>query len=157
MFDVDAVSEISGRVDGRSHAIDITVVAVITATTASRVRDLPSRVVVYLLLAGGLFAGLGYRQVWARMVCGLGAGVAALTSSALMQARRRIGAGPLRELFGFLAGPTAGAVRWRGCWYARSTRPRCISPTARPTGPSTASMVLATQWPATRCCGYSPS
>jgi membrane-associated phospholipid phosphatase len=31
-----------------------------------RVRDLPARVVVYLLLAGRLFAELGYAQVWRR-------------------------------------------------------------------------------------------
>ncbi|WP_433685439.1 IS4 family transposase [Nocardia sp. CA-119907] len=79
-----------------------------------RVRDLPSRVVVYLLLAAGLFAELGYRQVWARMVAGLGPSVAAPTSSALAQARRRLGVEPLRELFGLLAGSAVGAVRWRG-------------------------------------------
>ncbi len=36
-----------------------------TCRVQRRVRDLPSRVVVYLLLAGGLFADLGYSQVWA--------------------------------------------------------------------------------------------
>ncbi|GAA3222080.1 transposase domain-containing protein [Nonomuraea helvata] len=36
-----------------------------------RVRALPSRVVVYLLLAAGRFAGMEYRQVWARLVAGL--------------------------------------------------------------------------------------
>jgi hypothetical protein len=30
----------------------------------ARMRDLPSRVVVYLLLVGCLFGELGYRQVW---------------------------------------------------------------------------------------------
>ena len=43
-----------------------------TGTVQRRVRDLPSRVVVYLLLAAALFADLGYRQVWARMIAGLG-------------------------------------------------------------------------------------
>jgi hypothetical protein len=38
-----------------------------TGAVQSRVRDLPSRVVVYLLLAAGLFAECGYRQVWARL------------------------------------------------------------------------------------------
>ncbi len=32
---------------------------------------LPSRVVVYLLLAASLFAECGYRQVWARFTAGL--------------------------------------------------------------------------------------
>lgn len=81
----------------------------------ARVRDLPSRVVVYLLLAGALFAEIGYQQVWARLVAGLGGlPVARPTSSALAQARRRLGAAPLRVLFGLLAGPAAGAARWRG-------------------------------------------
>ena len=43
-----------------------------TGRVQARVRDLPSRVVVYLLLAGVLFAEAGYRQVWARLVAGLG-------------------------------------------------------------------------------------
>ena len=37
-----------------------------TSSVQKRVRDLPSRVVVYLLLAAGLFAEGGYQQVWAR-------------------------------------------------------------------------------------------
>jgi hypothetical protein len=86
-----------------------------TRATQVRVRDLPSRVVVYLLLAAGLFAECGYRQVWARLVAGLdGLAVASPTSSALAQARRRVGVAPLRALFGLLAGPAAGAPRWRG-------------------------------------------
>lgn len=90
---------------------------VLTATrrTQRRVRDLPARVVVYLLLAAGLFAECGYRQVWARMIAGLdGLAVATPSSSALAQARRRVGAGPLRALFELLSGPPAGAPRWRG-------------------------------------------
>jgi transposase IS4-like protein/DDE family transposase len=86
-----------------------------TGAVQARVRDLPSRVVVYVLLAAGLFAEIGYRQVWARLVAGLdGLPVAAPTSSALSQARRRVGVAPLRALFTLLAGPAAGAARWRG-------------------------------------------
>jgi hypothetical protein len=86
-----------------------------TGRVQARVRDLPSRVVVYLLLAGGLFAELGYRQVWARLVAGLdGISVARPSSAALSQARRRVGVAPLRALLTLLAGPGAGAVRWRG-------------------------------------------
>jgi hypothetical protein len=90
-----------------------------TGAVQRRVRDLPSRVVVYLLLAGGLFADLGYGQVWARMIAGLdGLDVAAPTAGALAQARRRIGVAPLRALFDLLRGPAAGVsvkgVRWRG-------------------------------------------
>jgi hypothetical protein len=85
-----------------------------TRTTQQRLRDLPSRVVVYLLIAAGLFAELGYPQVWARLVAGLhGIPVVTPSSSALTQARRRIGAAPLAAVFRLLAGPAAGAARWR--------------------------------------------
>jgi len=85
-----------------------------TRTTQQRLRELPSRVVVYLLIAAGLFAELGYCQVWARLVAGLdGIEVASPSSSALAQARRRVGAAPLAAVFGLLAGPAAGAARWR--------------------------------------------
>lgn len=86
-----------------------------TSSVQKRVRDLPSRVVVYLLLAAGLFAEGGYQQVWARLTAGLDALTPARPgSSALAQARRRVGAKPLRALFELLAGPAAGATRWRG-------------------------------------------
>ncbi|MET0419729.1 MAG: transposase domain-containing protein [Actinoplanes sp.] len=42
-----------------------------TGAVQRRVRALPARVVVYLLLAGCLFAELGYRQVWQRLLAGL--------------------------------------------------------------------------------------
>jgi hypothetical protein len=90
-----------------------------TRKVQSRTRDLPSRVVVYLLLAGWLFPELGYRQVWNRLVSGLhGINVATPTAGALCQARRRVGAAPLRWLFDLLRGPAAGiavtGTRWRG-------------------------------------------
>jgi hypothetical protein len=94
--------------------------AVLTETGAvqRRVRDLPSRVVVYLLLAGCLFAELGYRQVWQRLIAGLdGLPVADPSEAALTKARRRVGPAPLRALFDLLCGPAAtpaGPVRWRG-------------------------------------------
>jgi hypothetical protein len=86
-----------------------------TGAVQTRVRDLPSRVVVYLLLAAGLFAECGYRQVWARLTTGLdGLAVATPTSSALAQARRRVGVKPLAALFALLAGPPPASARWRG-------------------------------------------
>ncbi len=74
---------------------------------------------VYLLLAGSLFAELGYRQVWHKLVAGLGKlPVARPSDNALWQARARLGAAPLRWLFDLLRGPataiTAGPVRWCG-------------------------------------------
>jgi hypothetical protein len=85
-----------------------------TGAVERRLRCLPSRVMVYLLLAAGLFAGLGYRQVWARLVSGLAGPGSPPSSSALAQARRRVGVAPLKALFELLAGPPAGALRWRG-------------------------------------------
>jgi len=90
-----------------------------TDTVQQRVRDLPSRVVVYLLLAATLFAECGYRQVWARLSAGLtGLSVAHPSAPALAAARRRIGPAPLRALFDLLAGPAAGpamkGLRWHG-------------------------------------------
>jgi hypothetical protein len=41
-----------------------------TCRVQHRVRDLPAHVVVYLLLAGCLFAELGYSQVWGRLAAG---------------------------------------------------------------------------------------
>ena len=95
---VDAVLEQAGRVQ-------------------HRVRDLPARVVVYLLLAGCLFADLGYPQVWRRLVAGLdGLPAAFPTASAMTQARCRLGPAPLRVLFELLRGPAAvpAGTRWRG-------------------------------------------
>jgi transposase IS4-like protein/DDE family transposase len=95
-----------------------------TGATQRRVRDLPSRVVVYLLLAAGLFADLGYPQVWIHMITGLEPDPSRTaptacrvpSPSALCQARRRIGAAPLRALFDLLRGPAA-APRTAGVWW----------------------------------------
>jgi hypothetical protein len=89
-----------------------------TRRTQSRVRLLPARVVMYVLLAGCLFAELGYRQVWAKLVSGLhGLPIVVPTGSALRQARQRLGPQPVRALFDLVRGPavtTATQVRWRG-------------------------------------------
>jgi hypothetical protein len=90
-----------------------------TRATQSRVRLLPARVTVYLLLAGCLFSELGYRQVWQRLTSGLTAlALTAPTGSALRQARQRLGTAPMRALFDLLRGPAATtathAVYWRG-------------------------------------------
>ncbi len=94
----------------------------LTNSVEQRCRLLPSRLVVYLLLAAGLFAELGYGQVWARMTAGLGGPgglvVAHPSVSALAAARRRIGVAPLRALFDLLRGPATAVstkgVFWRG-------------------------------------------
>ena len=90
-----------------------------TGRVQRRVRDLPSRVVVYLLLAACLFPELGYPGVWRELTAGLaGIPAAAPTAGALAQARRRVGPEPLRFLFDLLRGPAAvppgPCARWHG-------------------------------------------
>jgi hypothetical protein len=82
-----------------------------------RVRKLPSRVVVYLLLATGLFAEVGYLGVWRKLVAGLdGLAVSTVSATGLWHARIRVGVAPLRALFDLLRGPAAG-VRTAGVWW----------------------------------------
>jgi hypothetical protein len=87
-----------------------------TGRVEQRARLLPARVVVYLLLAGALFENMGWRQVWARLVGGLGGVFVTPSSTAISQALRRVGVAPLRALFDLLRGPaaTTAAVSWRG-------------------------------------------
>ena len=75
-----------------------------------RLRLLPSRAGVYFVLALGLFPGLGYARVWAKLTAGLQEmpGLpAAPSEKALRDLRRRLGPAPLKALFEVLAGPLA--------------------------------------------------
>lgn len=86
-----------------------------TRAVQSRVRDLPSRVVVYLLLAACLFPELGYPGVWRKLTASLDSlDPATPTAGALHQARRRLGPAPLKWLFDLVRGPAPAPVRWRG-------------------------------------------
>lgn len=78
-----------------------------------RRRLIPARVVVYLLLAAGLFASGGWPTVWRKLSGGLGC-MLQPTASALYYARKRLGVAPMRVLFELLAGATTAAGRWRG-------------------------------------------
>jgi Insertion element 4 transposase N-terminal/Transposase DDE domain len=79
-----------------------------TRAVQRRLRVLPSRVGVYFVLALGLFPGLGYAQVWAKLTAGLaGLPVPDPSEKALRDLRRRLGPAPLKELFEVLAGPLA--------------------------------------------------
>src|SRR3954454_3215921 len=91
-----------------------------TRAVQSRVRLLPARVVVYLLLAAALFAECGYRQGWARLVGAPGGlPVARPSAAALAAARRRLGAAPLRAVFDLLRGPVAGPATAGVWWHHR--------------------------------------
>ena len=90
-----------------------------TRTTQTRLRDLPSRVVVYLLLAACLFPELGYLGVWRKLTAALtGLPLPIPTAGGLAAARHRVGAAPLRWLFDLLRGPAATpgqpGTRWAG-------------------------------------------
>jgi hypothetical protein len=79
-----------------------------TRAREQRLRDLPSRVGVYFVLALGLFPGLGYGIVWQKLTASLGGqGLPCPSPKALRDLRRRIGAAPLKALFEVLAGPVA--------------------------------------------------
>lgn len=85
-----------------------------------RLRVLPSRVGVYLVLAMGLFEGVGLAGVWGKLVAGVApvAPVARPSEKALRDLRRRVGAAPVKALFEQLAGPL-GAPAMPGCRYRR--------------------------------------
>jgi hypothetical protein len=89
-----------------------------TGAVQRRVRLVPARVTVYLLLAAALFTGLGYRQVFDRLCAGLaGLALRRPSGSALRQARQRLGPAPMKALFDLVRGPAAtiaAAGRWRG-------------------------------------------
>ena len=79
-----------------------------TRTTQRRLRELPSRVGVYFVLALGLYPTLGYARVWAKLTAGLvGLPVVRPSEKALRELRRRLGAAPLKALFEVVAGPLA--------------------------------------------------
>ncbi|MFE9942057.1 IS4 family transposase [Streptomyces hirsutus] len=79
-----------------------------TRTVQRRLRDLPSRVGVYFLLAMCLFPEIGYRLVWDKLTAGLsGMPIACASTKALRDLRRRLGSAPVQALFEVLAGPLA--------------------------------------------------
>jgi hypothetical protein len=79
-----------------------------TGAREKRLRLLPTRVVVYFILALALFEDCSYRGVWGKLTAGLeGLPLVRPAASSLSRARRRVGAAPLRRLFEILAGPVA--------------------------------------------------
>jgi hypothetical protein len=80
----------------------------LTRTRQRRLRDLPSRVGVYFLLALAMFPRLGYARVWTKLTTGMtGLQVARPSEKALRDLRRRLGPAPLKALFEVVAGPLA--------------------------------------------------
>ena len=92
-----------------------------TGRKEQRKRLLPARVVVYFVLALALFYGDSYEEVMRKLVQGLSwlavwkSEWHVPTSSALAQARERLGSEPLRELFERAAVPCA-QLSTAGAW-----------------------------------------
>jgi hypothetical protein len=109
-----------GHLGELTQTIDFALVDAVLAETGTaerRRRVLPSRVVVYFVLALALFEHCSYQAVWGKLTAGLsGLGLARPASSSLCRARRRVGAAPLRALFEVLAGPV-GARGQPGVFY----------------------------------------
>lgn len=98
-----------GHLGELTQVIDFALVDAVvdeTGTRQQRRRLLPSRVVVYFVLALALFEHCSYRAVWDKLTAGLGGLCPTRPAmSSLARARRRIGAAPLHRLFDTLAGP----------------------------------------------------
>ncbi len=85
-----------------------------TGAVQQRLRKIPARVVIYLLLAAALFEDCGYPAVWRKLTAALEAiPVVKITGTALWDARTRLGVRPMRALFDLLRGP-ATAIRTNG-------------------------------------------
>lgn len=92
-----------------------------TGRVEQRTRLLPSRLVVYYVLAMALYAREGYRELYRLLVEGLRSVDPSLPivvpqKSAFSKARERVGSVPLRRLFEETAVPMASAST-PGAWY----------------------------------------
>lgn len=109
-----------GHIGELTQIVDFALVDAVleeTGTRERRRRLLPSRVVVYFVLALALFERCSYRAVWDKLTAGLGGLVLVRPAmSSLSRARRRIAAAPLRRLFDTLAGPV-GLPGQAGVFY----------------------------------------
>ena len=98
-----------GHLGELTQTVDFALVDAVLAETGTRerrLRLLPSRVVVYFVLALALFECCSYGAVWGKLTAGLaGMPLTRPAPSSLCRARRRLGAAPLRALFETLAGP----------------------------------------------------
>ena len=95
-----------------------------TGRRERRSRALPAHVVFYFVLAMTLFAQEGYEEVLRRLVGGLrflrvwSTAWVVPSTSAISQARARLGEEPLREMFERVAVPIAGPGA-SGAWFKR--------------------------------------
>jgi hypothetical protein len=93
-----------------------------TKRASVRQRDLPAHVVVYYVIALALYMRSSYREVLRCLLEGVqwlmdpSAEVKVAGKSGISQARTRLGAGPLRQLYASVVAPIAEA-HTRGAWY----------------------------------------
>jgi len=87
-----------------------------------RRRKLPADLVVYFVIALGLMVSTGAKEVLRHLLDRAGrarewlGGVPLASEAAITKARKRLGAGPIRELFEQLAKPI-GKRTTKGCWF----------------------------------------
>jgi hypothetical protein len=99
-----------------------TVQAILKATgrEGKRKRLLPASMMVYYVIALGLFVGVGCREVLRRLLDGAmwiwPNEVRVATESAITQARQRLGSAPIETLYGEAVAPIAKKGT-RGAWY----------------------------------------
>src|SRR6266705_345123 len=99
-----------------------TVRAILRATgrEGKRKRLLPASMMVYYVIALGLFVGVGCREVLRRLLDGAmwiwPNEVRVATESAITQARQRLGAKPIESLYAEVVVPIAKKLT-RGAWY----------------------------------------
>jgi hypothetical protein len=93
-----------------------------TGRTSERRRDLPAHVVIYYVIALALYMQSSYQEVLRcllegiRWLLGPGEIIKVTGKSGISQARARLGAEPLRQLYNEVVTPIA-RVKTRGAWY----------------------------------------
>jgi hypothetical protein len=124
------MGETAGRFDIAKASIGVlaeafpleTVQAILAATgrEGKRKRLLPASMMVYYVIALGLFVGVGCREVLRRLLDGAmwiwPNEVRVATESAITQARQRLGSIPIEKLYEEVVVPIAKKIT-RGAWY----------------------------------------
>lgn len=93
-----------------------------TGKTSVRQRELPAHVVVYYVIGLALYMQVSYREVLRCMLEGVqwlwgpAAAIRVTGKSGISQARTRLGAAPLQQLYDAVVGPIA-VTQTKGAWY----------------------------------------
>ena len=93
-----------------------------TGTASVRQRELPAHVVIYYVIALALYMQVSYREVLrcvfegVQWLLGEGAVIKITGKSGISQARTRLGAAPLQQLYAAIVAPIAVPAT-HGAWY----------------------------------------